>query len=119
MSRLLVSWIALKTDFLTNEQGGFAGVNPQGPNVGFHRRHFAHLHLERHVLLYANAKQENYAEHLAAALRREFPARIIDSQLLELHDVIDLAEVKTKVETWLLAGSAELLPHGVQYVPTR
>jgi transcriptional regulator of acetoin/glycerol metabolism len=102
MSRLLVSWIALKTDFLISEKGGFNGINPLGPNVDFHRRHFAQQQLERHVLLYAAAKQENYAQHLVAFLKREFPERAIEAQLLALHDIIDLAEVKTKVETWLL-----------------
>ena len=102
MARLLVSWIARNNDFLTGETGGFGGVNPEGPNADFHQRYFAPEGLERHLLLYADARQENYAAHLAAYLRREHPGRDIQVELLPLADVIDLAEVKTKVETWLL-----------------
>lgn len=102
MARVLVSWIARNNDFLTNAQGGFGGVNPEGPNVGFHRRYFQAEHLEQHVLLYSDARQEMYAEHLVAYLRRTFPGRAVEAQLLALNDIIDLVEVKTKVETWLL-----------------
>ncbi|WP_167856587.1 sigma 54-interacting transcriptional regulator [Hymenobacter metallicola] len=103
MAHLLVSWIARNNDFLTNEQGGFGGVNPQGPNADFHQHYFAAEDLEQHILLYADARQENHAEHLVAYLRRQHPGRDISAELLPLTDVIDLAEVKTKVETWLLA----------------
>ena len=57
----------------------------------------------QHRLLYTDARQENYAAHLVAFLRRQHPDRDIKTELLPLTDVIDLAEVKTKVETWLLA----------------
>lgn len=103
MVRLLVSWIARHNDFLTTEQGGFGGVNSQGPNADFHQRYFEAESLERHILLFADDRQENYAAHLVAYLRRHHPERDISAELLPLSDVIDLAEVKTKVETWLLA----------------
>ena len=102
MARLLVSWIAYNNDFLRNEKGGFEGVNPEGPNADFHQRYFEAEGLQQHILLYADARQENHAEHLAAYLRRQHPDRIIEIELLALDDIIDLAEVKTKVETWLL-----------------
>lgn len=103
MPRLLVSWIARNNDFLKNEQGGFGGVNPGGPNVDFHHRYFGPEKLDQHILLYSHSNQENYAEHLVAHLRREFPGRTITTELLSLDNIIDLAEVKTKAETWLLA----------------
>ena len=103
MSRLLVSWIAPTRDFLKNEQGGFGGINPLGPTSNFHQYYFAAEKLEQHILLYSDARQENYAMHLVAHLRREYPGRAISAELLPLIDIIDLEEVKTKVETWLLA----------------
>ncbi|UOQ76531.1 sigma 54-interacting transcriptional regulator [Hymenobacter sp. 5516J-16] len=103
MARVLVSWIARNHDFLTNDRGGFGGVNPEGPNPEFHHLYFQAEQLDQHILLYAEARQEMYAEHLVAHLRRTFPGRSVEAQLLELSDIIDLAEVKTKVETWLLA----------------
>lgn len=102
MTRLLVSWIAYNNDFLRNEKGGFGGVNPEGPNADFHQRYFETEDLQQHILLYADARQENHAEHLVAYLRRQHPGRVIETELLALDDVIDLAEIKTKVETWLL-----------------
>jgi DNA-binding NtrC family response regulator len=102
MARLLVSWIARNNDFSANEAGGFGGVKPDGPNADFHRHYFEAEKLDGHILLYSDARQENYAEHLLAYLRREFPGHPVEAQLLAVNDVIDLAEVKTKVETWLL-----------------
>lgn len=103
MSRLLVSWIATIRDFLKNEQGGFGGINPQGPTSNFHQHYFESERLEQHILLYSDTRQENYATHLVAHLRREYPGRAIRAELLPLTDIIDLNEVKTKVETWLVA----------------
>jgi len=103
MSRLLVSWIATTRDFLKNEQGGFGGINPLGPTANFHQYYFVAEKLEQHILLYSDARQENHATHLVAHLRREYPGRAISAELLPLTDIIDLEEVKTKVETWLLA----------------
>jgi DNA-binding NtrC family response regulator len=102
MAHLLVSWIAYNNDFLRNEKGGFGGVNPDGPNADFHQHYFEVEGLQKHTLLYADARQENHAEHLANYLRRQHPGREISTELLPLSDVIDLSEVKTKVETWLL-----------------
>ena len=103
MSHLLVSWIATTRDFLKNEQGAFGGINPQGPTANFHLNYFKAERLEEHVLLYSDVRQENHAKHLVAYLRREYPGRAISAELLPLTDIIDLAEVKTKVETWLVA----------------
>ncbi|WP_052430615.1 sigma 54-interacting transcriptional regulator [Hymenobacter sp. DG25B] len=103
MSRLLVSWIATTRDFLKNEQGAFGGINPLGPTSNFHQHYFEAEKLEQHILLYSDARQENHATHLVAHLRREYPGRAISAELLPLTDIIDLEEVKTKVETWLLA----------------
>jgi transcriptional regulator with PAS, ATPase and Fis domain len=103
MARLLVSWIARNNDFIKNEQRGFGGVNPAGPNADFHWQYFGAEKLDQHILLYSDSRQENYAEYLVAYLRCEFPGRRIEAELLALDNVIDLAEVKTKAETWLLA----------------
>ena len=90
MSRLLVSWIATTRDFLKNEQGAFGGINPLGPTANFHQHYFESERLEQHILLYSDARQENYATHLVAHLRHEYPGRAISAELLPLTDIIDL-----------------------------
>lgn len=101
MAHLLVSWLARSNDFRYIE-GKFDRVNPTGPNSQFHEYFFLDNGLEEHVLLYSNAKDEPLAERLLAHLLGKFPNRNIRIELLPLVSVIDLAEVKTKVETWLL-----------------
>lgn len=102
MAHLLVSWIARNHDFHYKSTGGFEAVSPAGPSVQFHEHFFAKGGFDEHILLYSEARQELLAEHLLAYLRGQHPGRRIRSELLPLSDVIDLAEVKTKVETWLV-----------------
>ncbi len=102
MAHLLVSWIARNHDFLTNEKGGFQAVDSTGPTAQFHQHFFAANGYDEHVILYADSRQELLAEHLLAYLRHQHPGRAIRTELLPLADVIDLATIKTKVETWLL-----------------
>ena len=108
MAHLLVSWLAHKNDFLSADKG-FGGVNPNGPTVQFHTHFFATGGFNEHVLLYSDARQEMLAEHLLTQLRGQHPGRAIRTELLPLTDVIDLAEVKTKVETWLVQHTAHEL----------
>ncbi|WP_051718370.1 RNA repair transcriptional activator RtcR family protein [Hymenobacter sp. IS2118] len=102
MAHLLVSWLARNNDFHYKEGGGFQSINTDGPNTQFHQHFFADGGFDEHILLYADPKQELAAEHLANSLRRQHPRRVIHIELLALNNVIDLAEVKAKVETWLL-----------------
>ena len=103
MAHLLVSWLARNNDFEYEQQpdGRFVGVNKMGPNGQFHQHFFALGGYDEHVLLYSDAKQEPLADRLLAHLLGLYPGRCIRTELLPLADVIDLAEVKTKVETWL------------------
>ncbi|QNH62779.1 sigma 54-interacting transcriptional regulator [Hymenobacter sediminicola] len=102
MAHSLISWIARNNDFDTTPEGLFNSVNLNGPNIQFHEHFFTLGGFDEHILLYADAKQELWAEHLLTFLRRQHPERQIRTELLALTNVIDLAEIKTKVETWLL-----------------
>ena len=73
-----------------------------GPTLEFHRHFFVEGHYARHILLYSNPKDELAVDHLASAIRREFPGREVQTELLKVTDVIDLEQVKTRVETRLL-----------------
>lgn len=106
MARLLVSWIAHTHDFIRRD-GVFQGVADKGPTAELHRLYYGRpdyqlAQLDRHILLYATTKDEPLAERLAIHLRGQFPGRQIETELLPLNDIGDLAEVKSKVEAWLL-----------------
>ncbi|OGX88062.1 hypothetical protein BEN47_09960 [Hymenobacter lapidarius] len=103
MAHLLVSWIAYSHDFIyTAGQKAASSINEIGPTVQFHQHFYAAGGYDKHVLLYSNPKQELQTEHLANLVRRQHPGRVVQAELLEVRDVISLAEVKTKIETWLL-----------------
>ena len=103
MAHLLVSWIASTHDFVrpVGEKAAVS-VNESGPTMQFHRYFYAAGGYDKHVLLFASPQHELQTEHLATQLRRQHPGRVVQVELLELQDVISLAEVKGKIETWLL-----------------
>jgi DNA-binding NtrC family response regulator len=105
MAHLLVSWLARNNDFHFTSTGLFDKVNAFGPNPQFHEHFFVEQGLDEHILLYSNAKDEPLAERLLAYLLGKFPKRAIRTELLSITDIIDLVEVKSKVETWLLQHS--------------
>lgn len=102
MAKLLISWIAYNNDFLKNEDGKFAGINTNGPHYQFHKHFYKAGAYDKHLLLYADIKQESYAERLAIKLRGDFPGHVVEEDLLPVQDIISLEEVKTKVEAFLL-----------------
>ncbi len=105
MSKLLLSWIAFNNDFERNDSGGFKSVSENGPHVQFYQHFYQNRGYAKHILLYANPTQENYAEFLATELRRRFSETNVTPQLLQLNDVICLEEVKSRTESLLLGLS--------------
>jgi hypothetical protein len=97
MAHLLVSWLAYGHDFIRGENNVFVRVDEIGPTVQFHQHFFAAGGYDAHVILYAEARQENLADVL-----RRHPGREVWVELLPVRDVISLREVKGKAETWLL-----------------
>lgn len=109
MAHLLVSWLAYGQDFIRGENNVFVGVDATGPTVQFHQHFFAAGGYDAHVILYAEARQENLAERLLAEILRRHPGRRVQLELLPVQDIISLREVKSKVETWLLQRPADEL----------
>jgi transcriptional regulator of acetoin/glycerol metabolism len=109
MAHLLVSWLAYGRDFIRGENNAFVGVDETGPTVQFHQYFFAAGGYDAHIILYAEARQENLAERLLNELLRRHPGREVRVELLPVRDVINLREVKGKVETWLLQRAADEL----------
>ena len=109
MAHLLVSWLAYGHDFIRGENNAFVSVDETGPTMQFHQHFFAVGGYDEHVILYAEARQENLAERLLNELLRRHPGRTVRVELLPVRNVISLREVKGKVETWLLQCVADEL----------
>lgn len=92
--RLLISWIARNNDFEENKQTGIKQAKEKGPSFQFHKYFYEH---QKHVLLY-NKSDETATEHLVALLKRSFPEHIIEPVAIQLNSVIDLTEIRQKVE---------------------
>jgi transcriptional regulator with PAS, ATPase and Fis domain len=101
MAKLLVSWIAYNHDFI-KENGLFKSINEDGPHYQFHKYLYEMGGYEKHILLYSEGKQEGFAERLGIKLRADFPGHYVEEELLPIQNVIDLNEIKTKVESFLL-----------------
>jgi transcriptional regulator with PAS, ATPase and Fis domain len=103
MSKVLVSWLAFKNDFLKNEQESFLGVDPNGTHCQFYEHFYSARSYDEHILLYSNPRQELWAEHLANTLKQINKNSKVSPRLLELKNVVGLDEIKPKVEDLLLS----------------
>lgn len=102
MQKLLIGWIAVNNDFNKpdTEKNIPGGVNENGPNYQFHR-HFYERY-DKHLLLYSSTKNEAAALQLAGRIGKDFPGHRVEPLLLEIKDVIDLKEIKARIESLLL-----------------
>ncbi len=110
-NRLLISWIARSNDFkvgVNDKPNRGTLVNPQGPTMQFHQHFWETGAYHHHFLLYGSADHKPLAEKLAGAAAERFAGHRIEPVFLEIRDVIDLREVKGKVEAWLLENIAPL-----------
>lgn len=97
MERILVSWIALENDFVK----GRAEVNTDGPTANIHKHFFDY---DNHYLLTtAKAKiDDTRLEFLLSYLNRKYN-HSIKPVFLDISDVIDIKEIKSKVSEFLLS----------------
>ncbi|MFP9114653.1 RNA repair transcriptional activator RtcR family protein [Flavobacterium sp. RHBU_3] len=100
--RTLISWIATMHDFSRNlETKQIIGVNENGPTFNFHKDFFNH---DRHVILSSQKGDEPdvYVEQLRTELSKRHLNRRIETQYLDITDVIDIQQIKSKVEGLLM-----------------
>lgn len=98
--KILISWLALQHDFIRDkESGALLGVNTEGTNYNMHK-HF--YNYGKHVILYSGLKDENGALRLISTLKKDFPAHELELINMDIHDPIDLSEIKPKVEARLM-----------------
>ncbi|MFA9187579.1 sigma 54-interacting transcriptional regulator [Flavobacterium magnesitis] len=100
--KTLISWVATVHDFSRNPSTNqISGINESGPTFNFHKDFFEH---DRHIIL-SSAKGDNpdlYIEMLRTVLVKKHTDRTIDIRYLDITDVIDIPQIKTKVEGLLL-----------------
>lgn len=100
--KTLISWVATMHDFSRNpDTKQIIGVNENGPTFNFHKDFFNH---DRHVILSSKKGMEPdlYIEQLRTELIKRYPDRSIETQYLDVTDVIDIQQIKSKVEGLLM-----------------
>lgn len=69
-------------------------ANENGPSCQFHEHFFEQ---DKHLLLYTK-EDDTRVEHLLALLKKRFPQHEIETEMVALNSVIDLTEIRQKVE---------------------
>lgn len=94
MKKLILSWIAKMNDFRDGE------VNvADSPNVNLHKYFYDH---DEHILLSQAEGDDLASEMLAAKIRALYPTHKVSIAYLDLYDVIDIHEIKPKVERLIM-----------------
>lgn len=92
--KTLISWLAFNNDFTKDGKV----ETESSPNYNMHKHHWE---FDRHVILSSSAKDDLRLERLENQLKIDFPDHEIQPKYMEVNDVIDINEIKTKIETLL------------------
>lgn len=103
--KILFSWLAVEKDFINDKD-----INPDGLTVEFYRYHYLQRAYDMHILLRTQGMRNMHkASNLVMYLKSEF--NFVDIEVVEvlLHDITDINEIRTAVESLLLGyKSAEI-----------
>lgn len=94
MKKIVMSWVATNNDFHRDRSKGVQVDT--SPNMNLHR-HFWTDH-DLHIILSGKEDDDPAALMLQSAIRKEFPDHPVEIQYMDLYDVIDIHEIKPKVE---------------------
>ena len=100
--KTLVSWVATMHDFVRNPTTNqISAVNDNGPTCNFHRDFFNH---ERHIILSSEkgVEPDIYIEQLRTELEKKYHGRNIETQYMDITDVIDIPQIRSKVISLLI-----------------
>lgn len=103
MSRILISWLAFANDFQRNEETGAMTVNEQGPTYVYHKLFYKDY--KKHIILYSTDKEKLKVEWLQNKLAIDFRDHDVEFRHMHIEDIININEIKTKVESLLLSLS--------------
>lgn len=97
--KTLISWLAFKNDFIEIEEKRIVDVT--GPTYTFHQYFFEQY--DRHIILSSQSTEDIRIKMLENKLQTDFPDHKIMIDAIQISDVIDMVEIKRKVEAYLLA----------------
>lgn len=95
--KILISWLAYNNDFDLNSE---EKVRTEGPTWQFHRHFFGEY--DKHLLLSQESSGDLRLEWLINRLKRDFPGHTVQGVYVPIADVIDLHEIRTRLESYLL-----------------
>lgn len=98
--KILVSWIASVHDFQKENNDRGNKVNLNGPTFNYHREFYKQ---DKHIILCQGSVEEpdHKAELLRTELAKDFPDHSIEVNYIDVIDVIDIGEIRSKVESFL------------------
>lgn len=100
--KLLISWLAFVNDFNRESQ---QQVRSEGPTYQFHQKYFDGY--DRHDLLSGSEDPDLRLDFLVNRLRLDFPTHNTQGVYLPIKDPINLREIMTRLETYLLSLEAD------------
>ncbi|HEX5001551.1 MAG TPA: sigma 54-interacting transcriptional regulator [Bacteroidia bacterium] len=92
--KILVSWLAFQHDFKDGE------AIESGPTCSFHSNFFEH---DKHYILSSAKEDDLRALKLFTLLSKKFKGREFEIVYLGVDDVINVNEIRQKVERWMLS----------------
>jgi transcriptional regulator of acetoin/glycerol metabolism len=102
--KVLISWLAHNNDFTLDDPK--EKVNVAGPTYQLHKHLFEQLGCDRHIILSGSGPEDLRLAHLINKLQRDFGHDIV-GDAIPLKDPIDINEIKSKVESYLLKLKAD------------
>lgn len=95
--KILVSWYAKNNDFDKDKE-----VKLDGPTMAFHDYFFKNY--DEHILLTTRDANDGdpFLDKLVRVITKKYNGRKVVKRYMNITDVIDFQEIKTKVETFLL-----------------
>lgn len=92
--KILISWLAYNSDF--SKDGNVETEN--SPNYNMHKSFWEY---DRHLILSSSSKDDLRLEKLDNRLKIDFPEHEVVTRYMRISDIIDMNEIKTKIETLL------------------
>ena len=101
--KILISWLAHNNDFNLDAK---EKVNMDGPTYQLHKHLYEQIGCDQHIILSGSGKDDLRLEYLVNKLKKDFRHDIV-GDAIPLKDPIDINEIKSKVESYLLKLKAE------------
>lgn len=115
MEKILISWYAYNNDFVIQQLGkakrNVGMVNEDGPTFNVHRYFYDGVGYSKHILLNNSLEERDKRNFqlLVAELKKEFKKHTIEPRDIPLEDPINIAEIFTKLNSFLAGLTDKLL----------